>query len=254
MRRFRRKPKVLWLPVHGTDFSEDSDIASANGLSGTLVVPANGHFATDAQPVTFDYTDNPAAEEGTDFRSLQDLASGNNYRLRRIVGKIFVGADFESNQLPAIPTLDIACGFMVNRTDDDGNLQRPNITNVAGWDAGPLAQNSAQDPWIWRRRWILTGAPQYMQADLSAAKTLLGGQAWFPQTNVYYGSVHDGPHIDQKTARSISNEERLFFWIQGRVTNGNSTNTNNGVILWSLDLRILASLRQNQGNRRNASR
>jgi len=253
MRFKRRKPRVVWLPVHGTDFGPSPDDNNfANGLGTELSVPADGALYTSIDPVTFDYSDSASNEEGSEQRSLQDLTSGNSYRLRRIVGKFFGAANFEPNALVEIPTIDVAAGFMVNRTDDSGNILEVTSSGDTT-QRGPLAQDSAQDPWIWRRRWLLTAYPPSATDNVVNVSASLGGQGQWPNTTGGYGSVADGPHIDQKTARVISNQERLFFWIQARVTNPGAT-TNNGLLNWSLDVRLLASLRTNSGNRRNASR
>jgi len=218
-------------------------------------------MVSDVQPVTFDYSDSASQEEGVDFRSLQDLAQGNAYRLRRIVGKFHATAIIQNNAEQYIPTVDVAAGFMVCRTDDDGNILVEQAGVSGDVTRGPLAQDGAEDPWCWRRRWLLTAVPtglvsygdNNLVANLVALATLLEGQGLFPQTTAGYGSVQDGPHIDQKTARVISRDERLFFWVQARLTNP-STETNNATLPWQLDVRLLASLRQNIGNRRNASR
>jgi len=220
-------------------------------------------MVSDVQPVTFDYSDSASQEEGVDFRSLQDLAQGNAYRLRRIVGKFHAAANINNNAETVIPTVDLAAGFMVCRTDDDGNILVEQAGISGDVTRGPLAQDGAEDPWIWRRRWLLSTVPSgyvfndpnvaNIAGDLFAYNTALGFQGQFPQTTAGYGSVQDGPHIDQKTARVISSNERLFFWVQGRLSNP-SDNTNTADINWQLDMRLLASLRQNVGNRRNASR
>jgi len=255
MARFkRRKPRVVWLPVLGTDFADDpEETNAANGIGDNFVVPGDGTLVTQINPVTFDYTDSPSGESASFERSLQDLTSGNAYRLRRIVGKCFIAGVSQSNVLSGdLPLLDVAAGFMVNRTDDSGNILQPGSLDPE--IRGPLAQDSAQDPWIWRRRWLLSSFPPwYSTTDYATVHPLTGGSGAFPHTTAHYGSVADGPHIDQKTARVISNQERLFFWIQARVANA-SVNTLTAVCNWYLDLRILASLRMNQGNRRNASR
>jgi len=260
-RRFRRRPRVVWLPVQGNDLAEGQELGNNNvaGVASELIVPANGTIAFDQIPVTFDYSDPASFEQGSFERSLQDLTSGNAYRLRRLVGKIHCGVQTTTNS-GTIGSVDVACGFIVNRTDDSGNPLSPGIF---GDDqaASPIGQDAQQDPWIWRRRWILSPVSSINSyaspsgvADFDAIADTLGGPTW-PQTNAGYGSVADGPHIDQKTARVIANQERLFFWISARrFTNVAETGGMTLSVRYVLDLRILASLRQNQGNRRNASR
>jgi len=254
----KRRPRVVWLPVLGTNYSTDSEDDSwGNGIADTIEVSGTtGKIVTQVQAVTFDYSDEASFEMGTYERSLHTLVTGNAYRLRRIVGKFFCSAVPVNNALAALPSIEVAAGFMVNRTDPSGNLL---LSAADQEEAGPLAQDGAEDPWIWRRKWLLTAMPKAAAfaatsiANIASLNTLLGFQGQFPQTNVEYGSVADGPHIDQKTARVISSQERLYFWVQSRCVNPLST-VNNATLLWSLDLRLLASLRSNQGNRRNASR
>jgi len=257
--RRRRKPKVLWLPIHGRDFSNvpETDFLG-NGIGGANTVYGTGAFTTDIQPVTFDYSDSASQEEGTDFRSLHELTSGNSWRLRRIVGKFHAAAVMENNSEVEIPLVQVAAAFIVNRTDPDGNSFY-NFSNDI--NAGPLAQDGAEDPWIWRRSWMLSPVPRIisttggtgLMADINSINGSLGFQGCFPQTTADYGSVQDGPHIDQKTARVIGPQERLFFWMQARIINV-SANVNNANVVWNLDYRLLGSLRLNSGNRRNASR
>lgn len=249
----RRKPRVVWLPVFGRDLANIPEANNSGaGIGGVLSVPADQTLVTDIQALTFDYSDSASAEQGTDFRSLQDLTSGNNYRLRRIVGKFFAGAVPGANTDTVTTQIDLAAGFMVLRTDDDGNpyIQAANIDG-----AGPLGQDGQEDPWIWRRRWILNTFPTgFPFPTTTAAFNWQQGLGNFPSTTAGYGSVADGPHIDQKTARVIGRQERLFFFVQARAIDGSGA-TEDANVNWSLDYRLLASLRPaGYGNRRNASR
>jgi len=255
MRKFRRKPKVVWLPVHGQDWSMGEGDNFSNGIGGNLVVAADGEIVTEFTPVTFDYSDPASGEEGTEVRSLQDLTSGNAYRLRRLVGKVFVATTPQGTAENVYPTLRVSAGFIINRTDPSGNpLVSSAIGSANETDFGPLAQDAAEDPWIWRRSWILTAVPRYYTGGTSIATllTLSPEQPFWPSCNSDYGSALDGPHLDQKTARVISSQERLFFWIQARTVQ--TGGTNDAILNWHVDIRLLASLRQNIGNRRNASR
>jgi len=252
MARFkRRRPRVVWLPVVGNevaDIPEEEHLV--NGPEGVLTIPHDGSIIFDQTPLTFDYSDAPSVETGTFERSLQDLTSGNNYRLRRLVGKFHAKNIPQSNANTNFPDIELTAGFIVNRTDDSGNAL---TTFTSGIDACPSAQDAAQDPWIWRRKWILgTEFGPYIDSTGLSAFALARSTA-YPASTAKYGSVADGPHIDQKTARVISNQERLFFWVSARVRETNVSAENN-LIQWNLDIRLLASLRMNQGNRRNASR
>lgn len=251
MRKFRRKPRVVWLPVVGNDVSDDQEQEHwVNGPSGNLQITTNGQIVFDQVPLTFDYSDPASIENNLFERSLQDLTSGNAYRLRRLVGKFHAGLAWDTGTSVFGPNVELVAGFIVNRTDDSGN---PTTTFVSGIEASPLAQDAAQDPWIWRRKWILSPVPTTYSSD-SLTGVLAVSDPVYPQTTAGYGSVADGPHIDQKTARVIANQERLFFWVAARSTFNQESGPQAYTLQWHLDIRILASLRANQGNRRNASR
>jgi len=252
MRKFRRKPRVVWLPVVGNDISDIPEQEHwVDGPSGVLQIPSTGAIIFDQVPITFDYSDSASQEQGSFQRSLQDLTSGNAYRLRRIVGKIHAAATPQSTSDTSWAVTELAAGFMVNRTDPSGNAV---TTFASGLEASPLSQDAAEDPWIWRRKWMLSPLPNHLTNEsIGTLVNSLAGGCFYPNTTAHYGSVADGPHIDQKTARVISQQERLFFWIAGRsqftVTPATTVN-----LVWNLDVRLLASLRMNIGNRRNASR
>lgn len=243
-RRFaRRKPKVVWLPVRGTAsiLSEYGADTAAIGFQNVFAVDPGGTITWDAVEITFDGSVSAStAQTAGDERSLDDLVGGQAYRLRRIVGKCFVGLATNTTTLGG-PGVDVACGFIVCKTDANGVVNTDFITT------NPLAQDSAEDPWIWRRRWILGNPTNSLSPD----------QAWiqnFPLSNAEYGSVADGPHIDQKTARIIGPQERLMFVIAARNPTSASLGPSELNVGVALDVRLLASLRTMQGNRRNASR
>lgn len=67
-------------------------------------------------------------------------------------------------------------------------------------------------------------------------------------------SALDSGHIDQKTARIVGPEERLFLDVS--VTALAQELENNGItfIDCAFEMRVLASIKSGSGNRRNASR
>jgi len=81
-----------------------------------------------------------------------------------------------------------------------------------------------------------------------------------PKSNVLYGSVADGPHIDAKTARVIHRSERLFGVLAARRYMGDfditpETQFTDTHVRLLLDYRLLGSLRgTSYGNRGNAAR
>jgi len=253
-RRFgrRRKPLVQWLPVFGEGGNENNE--AAPGIRSELILSGNpDETRIDAVGLTFDYTDSAetAQAAGDDNRTLRDLVSGSAYRLRRIVGKCFAswynntGSD-DANWPSAI---DYAAGFMVVRTDDNGNP----YTDFE--EVHPLSQDSAEDPWIWRRRWILSTFRGFTSSSVAVPRIHWG--MGFPNSTADYGSVADGPHIDQKTARVVGRQERLFFIQAARILDPLEQGSvpNPGGLVTYLDYRLLGSLMSTTtGNRRNASR
>ena len=147
--------------------------------------------------------------------------------------------------------VDVALGFIVCKTYDDGAP----LTDFN--EVNPLSQDSMEDPWIWRRRWLLN--PQ--QGLLPGVTNIAGTNAPYtwqaPASTMGYGSVLDGPHIDAKTARVIHRQERLFGVLAARRYYNDVTPTNelDQSVVMLLDYRLLGSLRgQAYGNRGNTSR
>lgn len=235
MRRTRR-PTVVWLPISTEGSAIVSSASTLIGAGSVAVTGPAGTIVTQTTPVTIDF---PAAAFANP--SLSDT-EGSAYRLRRIVGKLWCGVEAVefTNEPPAIV---FYAGFIVLRVDQNGApLGGANSNNY-----NPGLLDSESDPWIWRRSWLLgnriTAAP--VLTNFPGFNTAPGG-------NWEYGSVSDGPHIDAKTARVISDEERLFL-----VTSATALGGNQGEALaysWLADLRVLASMRKMSGNRRNASR
>jgi len=251
-RRFarRRKPLVQWLPVFGDGGNETNE--AAVGIRTSITLSGNpDDTRVDAVGLTFDYTDSAetAQAAGDDNRTLRDLVSGSAYRLRRIVGKCFAAwtPNTEDSAINRPQVIDFAAGFIVVKTDDNGNP----YTDFE--EVHPLSQDSADDPWIWRRRWFL-------RCSIPGTNTTLPGQFWgqsFPGSTAGYGSVADGPHIDQKTARVVGRQERLFFVQAARTYRafGSGSFAEPGALDTFLDYRLLGSLMSTTtGNRRNASR
>lgn len=172
--------------------------------------------------------------------SLSDF-EGSAYRLRRIVGKLWVGVEVE--QFTTQPSLFVVtAGFIILRVDTSGNPLS------SGNNYHPQILDSERDPWIWRRSWLLRN-----NIVRDNAFTNFGGfNRDVPSFNGAYGSVADGPHVDAKTARIVSDEERLFL-VVGFTTLDGAQETS-GIVTWLADLRVLASMKTSSGNRRNASR
>lgn len=256
---------MVWMPVIGNAAEGQTLITSkVSGKDGSLNVNSDGTIAWDSFAVTFDQTSSAALKQASPHDwTLRDLVWGNEWSLRRIVGKChMVYSTFITDSPSDIvgpPAIEAAAGFIVLRTDDEGTLE----TDLN--ECNPLVQDSADDPWIWRRKWILSSAKSNsagLDLDYQTLNNYIANPAFgWPCTTAGYGSVMDGPHIDAKTARSIKRQERLYFVIAARCydpdnafnVNANVTN-NDGYLFYNIDFRLLGRLGGSVGNRNNASR
>lgn len=265
-RRFarRRKPRVAWLPTFGGLDSEDTELESDNwaGIRVQLNLlqddPELDNIVWDAFPLTFDSSESATATQADPSKvTLRDIVQGNEWRLRRIVGKAFVTTAHGVQGATATTGIDVALGFIVSKTRDDGSPETDfNQVN-------PLAQNSMEDPWIWRRRWLLHPAGGFVNTDNAELALDTRGDMRFwslPKNNMQYGSVADGPHVDAKTARVIHRSERLYGVLAIRRYYADiglvpETQLTDSQVNLFLDYRVVGSLRgSSYGNRGNTSR
>lgn len=240
----RRKQSVVWLPLDTTNRLGTDEVTAVGSDPSWLILGQDvPPFSTPVDPVV---TIAPLVKDepqgvSTASSSLSDL-EGSAYRLRRIVGKIFIQcSQFSGAEGGAATKILTTCGIIVLRVDEAG-LPLSNATPEQ-YDVNAL--DAVRDPWIWRRSW---GLGSNGQPDDEPPRDLTPA---FPPSNVYYGSALDGPHIDAKTARLISDEERLFLVWSSIALDGN---VDLQQLVLTADLRVLATMRKQSGNRRNASR
>ena len=220
----RRRARYTWFPNIG--FQGENPVDDFNGFPFTLTVPTATE--TLGSVSIFDLIPDFTQEEPTTTdNNLSDFI-GNEYILKRIVGKLFASAA-ESNAAGATDII-LGAGFFVARADEIAP-QTP-IGSSGGTDAilnyGPLNNHTIRHPWIWRRVWKLQNPASPIQTGLIT--TMAGG------------SVMDGPHIDAKSARRVRQDERLFFAIQaGNAGAGASQELTLGGYL---DYRVLGALRK----------
>lgn len=243
----RKSPKVVWLPQ-----TNANSIGSAFGNVTSSVqqfIVANagdpGDQSVGEIPVVLDAEGQDPLGNGP--ISLSDMFN-SGYRLRRIVGKVFVAALQEQGSAGPASCICTA-GLIVRRIDPTTGTSLALLTGNAE-ELSPSQIRNASDPWIWRRSWILNN----ILATAAGTSIAFGASGsthnWANQS----GSALDGPHVDQKTARIVGSEERLFLTVSTELlTSGTDAQTPLNVVVLT-DLRVLASLRTNLGNRRNASR
>lgn len=237
MGRFRsRKPAVAWLPhvTHNEQLPIQGWWASTFTIDKDPTVMRTQIFA-----LVPDYPAEAVRLAGA-LPTLADFEA-SAYRLRRLVGKVNVYIEQKVSDPQETRPFEILVGggFIVLKCEEDTGA--PLVTTANHYS--PLANDSTGDPWIWRRTWLLTNS-----------FAIPGGQSTdLPRSNAEYGSIADGPHLDQRTARRVAREERLFFVLSAISTFGGAA-TNDGTGRFILDYRVLASPIKVMGNRRNASR
>lgn len=246
MARRTKRPTVVWLPLDINNRIQlqaaSTDGADSAGFQFGILVPSGGPSATTLIPLVKDEPQNITGATET----LADL-EGSAYRLRRIVGKIHI----QPAQIAAVTNLDsttfmVTVGMIVLHVDNAG----VQLAASASYDVQAL--DSTRDPWIWRRSWVLQNQVGNAALNVAAPDTRpLSAQG--ANTTGYGSGNMDGPHIDAKTARVISNEERLFMVASAIGLDGNTQGAAQPIIGFC-ELRVLASMRKQAGNRRNASR
>lgn len=222
MRR-KRRSKGTWFPNLGTSGAEGNDDDDDSGRWFAFEFLANDQTSHDIiLDLTFDkpFEDELDGETQTG-RSLSDII-GSEYILRRIVGKFFAAID-QSRAGGAATACLLTCGFFVARSEDSSTETLGDAKPIGANTAvelrenySPAAASTVREPWIWRRRWILSN-PRFVNATTENIAAF--GTGAFPPTTAAYGSVADGPHIDAKTIRRVGQDSRLWFAASCRILN-----------------------------------
>lgn len=253
MRR-RRKFKGTWFPTQYTVPDTEAENLSVVGFD--LALAAGQTPQLDIRPLTFD-SPNQGEHVTSDYLS---TIIGNEWTLRRIVGNVFcnrntqlqaAGANILNDSAPSVLA---AAGIFVARADE-ANTDLP----IGGADRnayGPFDPDVIREPWLWRRTWILGSAgsapfaalntllPQYVGPVFTGGGNPQVTSAFYPCSNVYYGTALTGPYIDSKVGRRIRQDERLYmafsavYWPIGEDT---AINTQ---VDWHVDYRIYGALRR----------
>lgn len=192
-------------------------------------------YVTPIVPDETFFPDQTASAQST----LRDFTEGQDWFLKRIVGKLFV----DQQQAPPgdegatnWKNIFFAAAFFVARAHEEN----PNVPDLDSDEFDPIGSQNVRQPWIWRRTWMLgnnTGIDNTTESEF-----------FFPQGNWQYGSALDGPHIDAKTARRIRREERLWFTCRsvGFINTLSDPRTVDEPVFQTfvLDYRILGAMRK----------
>lgn len=253
MRR-RRKQRVTWLPSLGTLYNKNEGIFGTWNIQGSINFDSSadvsllklGPVVYDAplRDDTFPTTDNDAQHQLVDF-------IGNEYSLKRIVGKAFFHWDIANamDQGSGPEAAQVTLGFFVARADDQGASQGEDLPVGGSTGANQLLydpddRTTIREPWIWRRKWIIGNPSGALPTNQ------VTGAFQFPPTNAtgYGGGVADGPTIDTKIGRRIVNDDRLFYAISVKPYPLDKDYTvipdSTTAIRYALDLRVLGVLRK----------
>jgi hypothetical protein len=236
--RRKSKPRVVWLPPSNNSFF-------LNGGSSTIaffVINASGGLGTGVTSETTVVADTTFGGGG--IGAAQSLADIENtgYRIRRIVGKIFVFSDQFVTDGPKLYAVTAA--LMVRKTAP-GTLG--SLASAAGEsEISPARAETQGHPWIWRRQWLVAN-------NLSTVPGPFGGV--LPPSNFAHGpALGDGQHVDAKTARLVGQGDRLYLNVNATIIVPGANAQTNGSLGIVSDLRVLASMRTSSGNRRDATR
>lgn len=245
MRR-KRRSNGLWFPVIGTDGGTDAgdyDYRAAHLEYQTGTAFGGGAAANMSVVVVNGLTfDKPVQPEETGGQYDLQALIGNSYFLKRIVGKLSL-LPFSNADAGAPAFIKIGAAFYVARQEEQPADVSANVpvgwsqsVGFPGMNYDCLAAHCANDPWIWRRTWILPNVGQ------TAADRWTAG----PVSNTAFGSVLDGGHVDAKTKRVVKQDERLWFTTSVQpwpLVPGNRTSVYadiSGFVMVDLDYRIFA--------------
>lgn len=224
--RTRRKKRWTWLPVIGTlDPAGGTD--DTNGRTFGVPVDPSGASNIIIFPLVPDVQTDEDNVLGLNAQLL--LALSTDYEIERIVGKMFVsfGAPIDDVEAVFVKVVQVSAGlFVAKQSEVDVTLPVETASLAQQLENyNPASNDTTGHPWMWRRDWVLSsGRHQPIFADGRThfgpvvTNTGLGllKQDGAPTTNISYGSVMDGPHIDVKSNRRVRSDSRLFCAVSVR--------------------------------------
>lgn len=239
--RRKRKTKYIWLPTLGAEIINAVDLTESNGFPFSCTGGPNSQLpAAFALFPLLEDTPQEVAVTANPDPNIADFI-GTDYVIKRIVGKCNIVAFQSAADTP--PTLAVTAGMFVARADDTNALNPIGAatTPQALPNYDPNYVDNIREPWIWRRTWLVSNAASTNAATNAYRSTIT--------TNVQYGSIQDGPHIDAKTGRRVRNDERLWFAASARPVTTDGTEFSAlpgavGTVNGYLDIRVLGALRR----------
>lgn len=248
----KRRTKYTWFPTTGTTVIPES--FNASGSQFVISVNGSGVPSTLITPLTYDVPAEAGSSVLPDDPGVLAGIVGQEYFIKRIVGKVFAGlqAFRNVNGDPSVPSAAlVAVGMFIARANDNDSGGGPN-TPIGSASAqelidnySPLSNETIREPWIWRRTWILGNkADTFFAQNTAAGAISVGHGQMFPPTTADYGSIQDGPHIDAKCARRVSLDERLYLAVSASPWPLTVIADDDLTVIGYVDYRILAQLRK----------
>lgn len=238
MRRRKRGSRGTWLPVLPTTLAQaegPDQFATWYESPYSAAVqdsPASHVFPAQAVPVVPDFTFQDS-DLTAGVTTLRDMVEGQDYVLKRTVGKVWASsqqvADAEGPNGPFI-----FCIAMAVLPVQDDQQDVPALPND---DFNPLLSQNSQQPWLWRRTWIL-------QNTIGASAQQGNWPAVGAQSTWQYGSIADGGHLDTKVARRLTKDQRLFIIAAASNMFNESSATFPQDFRWGYDLRFFGAMRK----------
>lgn len=240
MYKRRKRAKYIWLPSQWS--FEDTGVSTpTNAIDNNLPVGVSGDPNITFSPVVLDSTledtdvPNFASGQPTDV-TITDIVQANEYFLKRIVGNLWIGV--RQDDQSDMPAALVEAGLFVGRADDT-NPETPMgaaASPFAGFD--PAHPDTTREPWIWKKSWILSN-----QQTSSSSSYAWGGAVNY---GIYDPGLRGGGNtIDQKTARRVRKDERLWLAVSTRCWPPKSTPYNAPLqVDYTREFRCLGQLRR----------
>lgn len=253
----KRRSNGIWMPTIGIDNGDSETPRFSVSRRVVLAVP-NVETVVYVSSVIFDV---PQETNNDDVPGFLGAFTQNAYFLQRVVGKINVAMDdaAASTTYPARPDQTpkanlVAAGLFVARAGDraDSQSEGSPVGGTAAWqtDYNPLDPNCIREPWLWRRTWVLGSPTWKLYQEKTALVNNLASRGIYPTTNSGGAGSLDGPHVDARTRRRVSSDDRLWVAFAAHSLPFGAGLDDGGNVYIDWEFRVFGSMRKdrNRGN------
>lgn len=245
MYRRKRKQRYIWLPNRYAEWT-DASATPTNVHSGSIPVGGGNDPYLQIVPILLDSNVEDTDVEVTDPTNvtIADIVQSNEYYIKRICGNFWCAMRADDGSGSATPPFAalVSMGLFISRVDSSNHMLPAGATAGAFGNFDPQHPDTAREPWIFIRHWILGNSNNYTVhgAIWSSSYARANPNNWVSDNRT------TGSGIDQKTSRRVSSDERLFMalscrnWPPGNV----NTQTYDGNVDFSYQFRVLGALRK----------